>query len=50
MGKDQDSNYGVRSDFFDKIFNTRKDYSVERKERYEKLLKLQAKHHKRKYK
>ena len=50
MGKDQDSNYGVRSDFFDKIFNTRKDYSVERKERYEKLLKLQAKHHKRKHK
>jgi sterol desaturase/sphingolipid hydroxylase (fatty acid hydroxylase superfamily) len=48
MGKNQDLNFGVRSDFFDKLFGTREDYSQERKARYEKLLRLRAKFYKRK--
>jgi sterol desaturase/sphingolipid hydroxylase (fatty acid hydroxylase superfamily) len=43
MGKNQDSNYGVRTDFFDRLLGTRHDYSAERKARYEHLLKLKAK-------
>ena len=43
MGKNQNLNFGIRSDFFDRLLGTREDYSDERKERYEKLLKLKAK-------
>ena len=48
MGKNQDMNFGVRTDFFDRVFGTRKDYATERKERYESLLKIKERRMKRK--
>ena len=48
MGKNQNMNFGVRSDFFDKLFNTKEDYAKEKKATYERLLKLRDRHHKRK--
>jgi|LWDU01.1.fsa_nt_gi sterol desaturase/sphingolipid hydroxylase (fatty acid hydroxylase superfamily) len=47
MGKNQDSNYGVRSSFFDKLFGTREDFGAERKDRHERIIKLHARYEKR---
>jgi sterol desaturase/sphingolipid hydroxylase (fatty acid hydroxylase superfamily) len=50
MGRNQNLNFGVRSSFFDKMLGTHEDYSKEKKEKFESLLRLKARIEKRKKK
>ena len=47
MAKNQNLNFGVRSDAFDRLLGTREDFASDKKARHEKLLKLHKKYKKR---
>ena len=50
MGKNQNLNFGIRSNFFDKLLGTHEDYAAEGKAQLESLLRLRAKLHRRRNK